>query len=106
MSVTTQKLTKEKLLKAIDKLEKNPRDNLGFLIDIGVGAAGAIGGGAAASVFGASAIFFGLLPVAAPLGVVVGGVALGGMAFVGLKKVLFDGSFKKMWNLVLSLSVM
>lgn len=93
MSVTNQKPTKEQLLKAIEDLEKNPNDNLGFLADIGIGAVGAAGGGAAASVLGASAIFFGLLPVAAPLGVVVGGAALGGMALVGLKKVLFDGTY-------------
>lgn len=93
MSVTNQKPTKDQLLKAIEDLEKNPNDNLGFLADIGIGAVGAAGGGAAASVLGSSAIFFGLLPVAAPLGVVVGGAALGGMALVGLKKVLFDGTY-------------
>ena len=58
MSVTNQKPTKELLLKAIEDLEKNPNDNLGFLADIGIGAVGAAGGGAAASVLGASAIFF------------------------------------------------
>jgi hypothetical protein len=93
MSVTNQNPTKEQLLKAIEDLAKNPNDNLGFLANIGIGAVGAAGGGAAASVLGASAIFFGLLPVAAPLGVAVGGAALGGMALVGLKKVLFDGTY-------------
>lgn len=96
MSVTNQKPTKEQLLEAIERLEKNPNDNLGFLADIGIGAVGAAGGGAAASVLGASAIFFGLLPVAAPLGVVVGGAALGGMALVGLKKMFFDGTYMYM----------
>lgn len=85
--------SKEQILKAIEQLEKHPNDNLRFLADIGIGAVGAAGGGAAASVLGASAIFFGLLPVAAPLGVVVGGAALGGMALVGLKKALFDGTY-------------
>lgn len=90
--MSTQKnVSKDQLLKAIDNLEKN--DNLGgFLLDIGVGAVGAVGAGAAASVLGATA-FLGLIPVAAPLAVVVGGAALGGAALVGLKKMLFDGTF-------------
>ena len=95
MSGTNQKLTKEQLLKAIDQLEENPNDNLGFLADIGIGTVGAVGGGAAASVLGASAIFFGLIPVAAPLGVVVGGAALGGIALATLRKALFDGTYRE-----------
>lgn len=90
-------LTKEQLLKAIEQLEKNPNDKLGILADVGIGVVGAVGGGAAAAFFGASTvpILFGLmaLPVAAPIGVVAGGVALGAAGLVGAKKILFDGTF-------------
>jgi hypothetical protein len=87
-------LTKEQILKAIDNLEKNPDDKLGILADIGIGAVGAGAAGAAVVAFGGSAvpILFGLiaLPVAAPLGMVVGGAALGAAAFVGVKKMMWD----------------
>jgi hypothetical protein len=86
-------LTKEQLLKALEELEKHPQDRLGILADIGIGVVGAAGAGYAASVLGASAVFFGLLPVAAPVAVVAGGAALGGLALVGIKKMLFDGTY-------------
>lgn len=86
-------LTKEQLLKALEELAKHPQDRLGILADIGIGVVGAAGAGYAASVLGASAVFFGLLPVAAPIAVVAGGAALGGMALVGIKKMLFDGTY-------------
>ena len=40
---------------------------------------------------------FGLvtIPVAAPLGVVAGAAVLGGAAFVGAKRVLFDGTYNE-----------
>jgi len=89
-------LSKEQLLKAIEKLEKNPTNKLN-LADIGTGAIGAVGGGAAAAFFGASTVprLFGLMvmPVAAPIGVVALGVALGAPALVGVKRVLFDRTF-------------
>ncbi len=90
---TSKNLTKEQILKAIESLENNPNDKLNILADIGIGVVGAAGAGYAASVLGASAIFFGLVPVAAPLAVVVGGAALGGAALIGVKKMLFDGTF-------------
>jgi len=96
MSVNNKKPTKEQLLKAIENLETNPNDKLGILADIGVGAVGAAGAGAAAVAFGGGAvpILFGLisLPVAAPLGVVAGAAVLGAGAFVGLKRVFVDGT--------------
>lgn len=88
-------LTKEQLLKTLEELEKNPQDKLTILADIGIGIVGAAGAGYAASVLGASAIFFGLIPVAAPVAVVAGGAALGGLALVGVKKILFDGTYDK-----------
>lgn len=87
----TKAPTKEQILKTIEELEKNPPDKIGILSDIGIGVVGAAGAGYAASIFGASAVFFGLVPVAAPLAVVAGGAALGGFALVGLKKI-FDGT--------------
>ena len=95
--MSSKNLTKEQLIKAIEQLEKNPNDKLGILADIGIGVVGAAGGGAAAAFFGATTapILFGLiaLPVAAPIGVIVGGVALGAAGLVGAKKILFDGTF-------------
>lgn len=89
--------TKEQILKAIEKIKNNPDDKLGILSDIGIGAVGAIGGGAAAAFLGSSSIpiLFGLMaiPVAAPVGVVFGGVALGAAALVGAKRMFFDGTF-------------
>lgn len=85
--------SKEQLLKAIEELEKNPYDKLGILADIGVGAVGVAGAGYAASILGASTVFFGLIPVAAPLAVVAGAAVLGGAALVGAKRVLFDGTY-------------
>lgn len=95
--MSSKNVTKEQLIKAIEQLEKNPNDKLGILADIGIGVVGAAGGGAAAAFFGATTapILFGLiaLPVAAPIGVIVGGVALGAAGLVGAKKILFDGTF-------------
>ncbi|MBW4679900.1 MAG: hypothetical protein KME19_07280 [Microcoleus vaginatus WJT46-NPBG5] len=88
----TKTLTKEQILKAINKLKTNPHDKIGILSDIGIGAVGAAGAGYAASIFGAST-FLWLIPITAPIAVVAGGAALGGLALVGVKKILFDGSF-------------
>lgn len=86
-------LTKEQLLKAIKELEENPHDKLNILADIGIGVVGAAGAGAAVVAFGSTSILFGLMTVAAPLGLVVGGAALGAAALVGAKKMFFDGTF-------------
>lgn len=85
--------TKEQILKSIEQLEKNPHDKLGILADIGIGVVGAAGAGAAAAVFGGGAVFFGLWAVAPPVGLVVSGAALGAAALVGVKRMLFDGTF-------------
>lgn len=89
---TNKEPTKEQILKAIENLEKNPNDKLNILTNIGIFGVGAAGAGYAASILGASALFFGLLPVTAPLAVVVGGAALGGAALVGVKR-MFEGNF-------------
>ncbi|MDJ0712991.1 MAG: hypothetical protein QNJ54_02070 [Prochloraceae cyanobacterium] len=86
-------VTKEKILKAIEALEKNPVDKVGILADIGIGVVGAAGAGAAVFAFGGTSILFGLITVAPPVGLVVGGAALGAAALVGAKKILFDGTF-------------
>lgn len=85
--------TKEQILKSIEQLEKNPHDKLGILADIGIGVVGAAGAGAAAAAFGGGSILFGLITVAPPVGLVVGGAALGAAALVGVKRMLFDGTF-------------
>ena len=92
-----KKPSKEQLLKAIEQLEKNPYNKVGILADIGIGAVGAAGFGAAAFAFGGGVVplLFGLIaiPVAAPVGVVAGAAVLGGAALIGVKKVLVDGTY-------------
>jgi hypothetical protein len=85
--------TKEQILKAIEQLEKNPHNKLGILADIGIGVVGAAGAGAAVAAFGGTSLLFGLITVAPPVGLVVGGAALGAAALVGAKRILFDGTF-------------
>lgn len=87
-------LTKEQLLNAIRKLEENPHDKLDILADIGTGVVGAVGAGTAFAAFGGTSILFGLITAATPIGIVVGGAALGAAALVGAKKIFFDGTFK------------
>jgi len=88
-------LTKEQILKAIEQLEKNPHDKLGILADVGVGVVGAGAAGAAVATFGGTSILFGLIAVAPPVGLVVGGAALGAAALVGAKRIFFDDTFNK-----------
>ena len=88
-------LTKEQILKAIEQLEKNPNDKLGILADIGIGVVGAGAAGAAVAAFGGTSILFGLVAVAPPVGLVVGGAALGAAALVGAKRIFFDGTFNE-----------
>jgi hypothetical protein len=85
--------TKEQILKAIEQLEKNPNDKLGILADIGIGVVGAASAGAAVAAFGGTSLLFGLITIAPPVGLVVGGAALGAAALVGAKRILFDGTF-------------
>lgn len=91
----TEKLTKEQILKAMEDLEKNPHNKLGILADIGIGAVGAGAAGAAVATFGGTSMLFGLITVAPPVGLVVGGAALGAAALVGAKKMLFDGTYNQ-----------
>ncbi|MEP6519198.1 hypothetical protein [Microcoleus vaginatus] len=85
--------TKEQILKAIEQLEKNPHDKLGILAEIGIGVVGAVGAGAAVAAFGGASFLFGLITVAPPVGLVVGGAALGAAGLVGVKRMLSDGTF-------------
>ncbi|HBK95877.1 MAG TPA: hypothetical protein DD001_00380 [Microcoleaceae bacterium UBA10368] len=86
--------TKEQILKSIEQLKKNPHDKLGILADIGIGVVGAAGAGAAVAAFGGASFLFGLVAVAPPVGLVVGGAALGAAALVGVKRI-FDGTFNE-----------
>jgi len=87
--------SKEQILETIERLEQNPQDKLGILANIGIGAVGAVGAGAAVATFGGTSILFGLITLAPPVGLVVGGAALGAAALVGAKKFLFDGTFNE-----------
>ncbi|MEG3922994.1 hypothetical protein QUA07_28335 [Microcoleus sp. T3_A4] len=86
--------TKEQIMKAIEQLEKNPHDKLGILAEIGIGVVGAVSAGAAVAAFGGASFLFGLITVAPPVGLVVGGAALGAAALVGVKRI-FDGNFNE-----------
>ena len=83
-----KKPSKEQLLKAIKKLEENPKDRIGIFADIGVGVVGAGAAAGAVAAFGGTSILFGLVTLAPPVGLVVGGAAL-----IGLKKIFLDGTF-------------
>ncbi|MEG4169058.1 MULTISPECIES: hypothetical protein [unclassified Microcoleus] len=86
--------TKEQILKSIEQLEKNPHDKLGILADIGIGVVGAVGAGAAVAAFGGVPLLLGLWVVAPPVGLVVGGAALGAAALVGVKRI-FEGNYNE-----------
>jgi len=88
-------VTKEQILKTIEQLEKNPDDKLGILADVGIGVVGAGAAAGAVAAFGGQAIFFGLIAVAPPVGLVVGAAALGAAALVGAKRIMFDGTFNQ-----------
>ena len=88
-------LTKEQILKTIEQLEKNPDDKLGILSDVGIGVVGAGAAAGAVAAFGGVPFLFGLVVVAPPVGLVVGGAALGAAALVGAKRIFFDGTFNQ-----------
>lgn len=88
-------LTKEQILKTIEQLEKNPDDKLGILGDVGIGVVGAGAAAGAVAAFGGVPFLFGLVVVAPPVGLVVGGAALGAAALVGAKRIFFDGTFNQ-----------
>lgn len=88
-------LTKEQILKTIEQLEKNPDDKLGILADVGIGVVGAGAAAGAVAAFGGVPFLFGLVVVAPPVGLVVGGAALGAAALVGVKRIFFDGTFNQ-----------
>src|SRR6476646_3969142 len=94
-------VTKEQLLKTIEKLEKNPHDKLGILGDVGIVAVGtglgALGAGAVATAAGATAIpvlttvgaWAGITLVGAtPIGWVIGTAAAGGAAAYGISRLV------------------
>ncbi|MEM8719735.1 MAG: hypothetical protein AAGE84_10560 [Cyanobacteria bacterium P01_G01_bin.39] len=90
-----EKLTKEQILKAVENLEKDPLNQLGILADISIGTVGAAAAGTTVAAFGGKSMLFGLITVAPPVGLVVGGAALGAAALVGAKKILFDGTYNE-----------
>ncbi len=94
-------ITKEELIKLIERVEKNPDDRVGIFADIGITALGAIGGGAAAAAFGTSVasipIFTAItgigMFVAAPFALVAGAAVAGGAAVYGVSRLIKDGGF-------------
>ena len=94
-------MTKEELIKLIERLEKNPDDRVGIFADIGVTALGAIGGGAVAAAFGTSIasipIFTAItgigMVVAAPFVLVAGAAVAGGAVVYGVSRLIKDGGF-------------
>ena len=94
-------MKKEELIKQIERLEKNPGDRVGILGDIGVTAAGAIGGGAVAAALGSSIasipIFTAItgigMVVAAPVALVAGAAVAGGAVVYGVSRFIKGGGF-------------
>lgn len=98
-----QSYTKEKLLRIIEQLEKNPNDRVGILADIGVTALGAAGAGAAAAVLGTTTASIPIITavtgigmvVAAPVVLVAGAAVAGGATLYGVSRLIKDGGFNE-----------
>ncbi|MBD2578178.1 hypothetical protein [Oscillatoria sp. FACHB-1406] len=98
-----KKPSKEQLLKAIEKLEKNPGDRVGILADVGIAAFGAAGAGALAAVFGAGATSIPIvtaltgasLVVAAPVTLVAGAAVAGGAAIFGITRLIKGSGYSE-----------
>lgn len=98
--MSTKKASKKELLKAIERLEKNPHDRVRILGEIGVAGIGAAGAGAVAAVVGASstaipiytALTGAALTVAAPVTLVAGAAVAGGLATYGVAKLIKNGA--------------
>lgn len=99
--MTQESLKKEDLLKAIDKLEKNPSDRVGIVTGLGVTATGAIGAGAVAAVAGATTTSLPLITAvtgvglfaAAPVALVAGAAVAGGVTLFGAAKLIQGSGF-------------
>lgn len=98
-----QNPTKEQLLKAIERLERNPDDKIGILADLGITALGAAGAGVAAAFFGTTTASIPIITaltgigiaVAAPVGLVAGAAVAGGAAIYGISRLIKDGGFNE-----------
>lgn len=98
-----QNPNKEQLLEAIKRLKQNPHDKVGILGDLGITAAGAGAGIAAAALLGTTTASipiitaltgFGMV-VAAPVTLVAGAAVAGGAALYGLSRLIKDGGFQE-----------
>jgi hypothetical protein len=105
---TDSKVTKKRLIKMINELEKNPDDKLRILGDAGVTLVGmglgAAAAGTLATAAGATSIFgvttvagwLGVSAVAAtPVGWVIGAAALGGAVAYGVSRMIHGGGLSE-----------
>lgn len=98
-----QNLTREQLLRAIERLERNPYDKVGIFADVGITALGAAGAGAAAVVLGSTTASIPLVTaltgigmvVAAPVGLVASAAVAGGAVLYGISRLIKDGGFNE-----------
>ena len=98
-----QNPTKEQLLEAIKRLKQNPHDKVGILGDLGITAAGAGAGIAAAALLGTTTASIPIITaltgigmvVAAPVTLVAGAAVAGGAALYGLSTLIKDGGFQE-----------
>ena len=99
----SKKPSKEDILKAIEKLERNPNARTKILGEMGVTGMGIIGVGALAAFFGASTAPIPIvtaltgvgMAVAAPVTLVAGAAIAGGAAAYGLTKIVTSGAYDK-----------
>ena len=102
--ISNPKITKDQLIKMIDRLEKNPEDKIRLLGDMGITFIGAgLGATAAGSIAGAvgATSIFGLTAVAelvglsvfasTPVGWIVGTTLAGGILAYGISRLIRDG---------------
>ncbi|MEP0872702.1 hypothetical protein NDA01_23055 [Trichocoleus desertorum AS-A10] len=94
-------LTKEQLIKAIEKIERNPSDRTSVFTGLGATALGAAGAGAAAALFGTTTASIPIITavtgigmvVAAPAALVAGAAVAGGAALYGVSRLIKDEGF-------------
>ena len=99
----SKKPSKEDILEAIEKLERNPNARTKILGEMGVAGIGVVGLGALATVFGTSTAPIPIvtaltgvgMTVAAPVTLVAGAAIAGGAAAYGLTKLATSGAYDK-----------
>lgn len=95
--------TKEQLVKAIERLERNPDDIGAIFAEIGISVMSAVGSGGLAAALGVTTTSIPIITAltgitvitAAPVGLVVGAAVLGGFAGLVISEIVKNGGFEE-----------